>query len=102
MDFEDFYHTHESKLKEQVQLILTDPPYYILKQHERDSLTYLQMETICKLAQSMLKPGGSIVIFCSVEQIQKYIDYLRQCRLNVEDIVMNIIHAPESNLIFDF
>ena len=56
-----------------VQLILTDPPYNIRRERGRanseyDSLSELDMKTTVELCSKLLRPGGHLFMFCSIEQ----------------------------------
>jgi len=60
-------------LKGRVQLILSDPPFNVRREANRDNAEYdiLRLDQMDKSVESMyetLGPGGHVVLFCSTEQ----------------------------------
>lgn len=65
-----------------VQLLLNDPPYNTrrlssMPNSDHDSLTAEQMKAAAEEFRVLLRPGGHLLIFCSFEQGQRWIDFLR-------------------------
>jgi DNA modification methylase len=87
-----WYRQEPSKqFKEKVDLILTDPPYNIMRKDrstkildERDFISDLQMQEFCRIAKYLLAPHGSGFIFCHEDQIVKWKTFLRGCNFDVD------------------
>jgi DNA modification methylase len=98
MKFQDFYEKYKSKYSEKVQLFLTDPPYNVLP-NQRDRFTQGDMELLVKMAELFLTKGGTLLIFCAVDQISIYKQLLDRTILKVEPLIMNIINDEKCNVI---
>ncbi len=65
------------KMDKAVQFILTDPPYNIRREKDRknsahDRLLSEEYKMFADLAYRVLKPGGHLVLFCSISQFQDW------------------------------
>lgn len=94
--FQDFYEKHKAKYNGKVNLFLTNPPFNVLP-NPRDRITQQDMELLATMAESFLAKGGTLLLFCSIEQVSLYKQYLEKTTLTVEPTVMNIINAEKCN-----
>ena len=83
--------------KNTLDLILTDPPYGVLKE-ERDSISQKTMEEFAQHVENLLKPNGKFVIFCSFPQITIWTEALVKSKLNVQMNPLIVAYKPEGNL----
>lgn len=96
--FEDIIETEEhdnevgsttSRLRGEVQLVLSDPPYNIRSSQSRtgshyDSFTKEDMKAFSKLISELLRPGGHAFIFCSSDQFPLWKRYLQRETISPE------------------
>ena len=73
--------THGRRMEDNVDLLLTDPPYNIRNEGGKDNanhdvFTEKDMRKLCELCKTVLKPGGHGIIFCSFAQFEKYREIL--------------------------
>ena len=81
---ENYKKRHGNKdLKEEIQLCLFDPPYN-WEMGVHDNISVLEMEQLCNVAQYILKPGGTILIFSLVLQIHEYVQMLKNLNFSIE------------------
>ena len=97
MDFRDFYTRFDSTYHGKVHLILADPPFNVLRQ-SRDTIDQSSMEILVKMAESFLVKGGTLIIFCSIDQFSVYKEYLTKSTLSVEPLALNIINSEKCYL----
>jgi DNA modification methylase len=89
--FEQFYEDNKKYYTEKVDLFLTDPPYNVLQEERK--ITNEQMELLVKMAESFLKKGGTLLIFCSLDQIPIYRKcFIERKTLTLEPLILNIIN----------
>lgn len=67
----------QSPIVGNVQLLLTDPPFNIrrlagYKNAQYDVLTEDQMKMVVENADSLLRPGGHAIIYCSIQQFKDW------------------------------
>ena len=60
-------------LEGKAQFILTDPPYNVRRENSHpnsdyDNLSHGDMQTVVRMCAELLRPGGHLVMFCSVRQ----------------------------------
>lgn len=76
-----------------MQLFLADPPYAVLNKI-RDNLSATSMDILCQMAQHFVKPGGTVLIFCSIQQFAEYSDRLKRFKFVVQSTPLHIINSP--------
>ena len=86
------------KYCEKIQLFLTDPPFNVLR-NGRDTITQDGMELVVQMAESYLKKGGTLLLFCSIDQISIYKQFLNNTMLTVEPMVLNIFNNVNCKII---
>lgn len=77
-----------------VQLLLTDPPYNVRRERgsrgsenaEYDLLEMSDMRSVVKWANTILRPGGHAVIFCSVQQFHLWVDLFRNATVETDQV----------------
>lgn len=73
--YEALLETHNEStgvdLTEQVQLVLTDPPYNVLSA-KHDRLPDTEMPQVVETIAQLLRPGGHVVLFCTAQQWSKW------------------------------
>jgi hypothetical protein len=99
MKFQEFYQKFSSKYFGKVQLFLTDPPYNVLNK-PRDDFPQGCMELLIQMAESFLAKGGTLLLFCSIDQIPFYKQYLLKTILKVELLILNLINEEKCKFIF--
>ena len=82
-----------------MDLFLTDPPYNVLP-NTRDKISQGDMELLIQMAESFLVKGGTLLLFCSMDQIHLYKQYLDKTTLTVEKTVLNIINDEKCNYFY--
>ncbi|KAK1858962.1 hypothetical protein I4F81_001561 [Pyropia yezoensis] len=75
-------HTLPPFISSSVQLVLCDPPYNIradrsLEQSAHDVFTSDDMQRAARLFQTVVRPGGHVLIFCSAGQLGPWMDTLK-------------------------
>ena len=92
--YDDFLSTMESEggraLPENVQLLLTDPPYNTRSSQGRNNSSYdiftsADMRNVADIAKEVLCPGGHGHIFCSGLQFMQWSNALRRTKETVTD-----------------
>ena len=85
-DFDDVAEEHEdltgSSMNETVDLVLTDPPYNTRREQQRpnsshDELSTKDMEHFVDVCDSVLLPGGQIIVFCSFIQFPTWLNVFK-------------------------
>ena len=102
-------------LQNNVDLLLTDPPYNIRRQGGRensghDKFSEEDMKNLATFAFDCLKPGGHGIIFCSFSQFEKYRSFLTDFKTNELDYekdstgneykVVNVFEVESSPIVF--
>ena len=59
-----------------------------------DKISEREMKLLCDIAEEFLKPGGTILFFCSVLQFKQYFDYFQGSHINIELNPLCIINSP--------
>lgn len=101
MDFRDFYTKFDDNYHGKVHLILADPPFNVLRQ-QRDTIDQSSMEILIKMSESFLVKGGTLIIFCSIDQFSIYKECLNKSILSVEPLALNIINSEKCILFLIF
>ena len=100
MKFQEFYKKYKDKYHEKVDLFLTDPPFNVL-QNSRDRINQSDMELLTQMAESFLVKGGTLLLFCSLDQLHLYRQYLERTTLTVETLVLNVINEEKCKFIIN-
>lgn len=90
-------------LENKVQLILADPPYNTRRQQGRansdyDTLHRKDMPRAVDLCARILRPGGHIVLFCSIEQFSSWRKHFQQHKSKTFDTPT--FHVTMTPLVF--
>ena len=91
-------HSQGVNLNKNVDLVLTDPPYNIRKEGNRensshDSFSEKDMKDLVDICEQVLKPGGHGIIFCSFSQFEKY----RSLLTSLTEQVLDYENDPTGN-----
>ena len=91
-------HSQGVNLINNVDLVLTDPPYNIRKEGGRensshDSFSEKDMKDLVDICEQVLKPGGHGIIFCSFSQFEKY----RSLLTSLTEQVLDYENDPTGN-----
>lgn len=101
--YEHLLETHIEKagidLKEQVQLILTDPPYNVIPA-SHDRLPEKNMPTVVQVIAELLQPGGHIVLFCTAQQWSKWVHLFTEYDPRTSDAPRLFFHFDKVPMIF--
>jgi hypothetical protein len=95
LEISEFNKQYAGKYNEKINLFLTDPPFNVLPDEIKISLS--TMELVAQMAESYLAKGGTLLIFCAIDQIALYKQYLDKTTLTVEPMVLNIINDINCN-----
>ena len=82
--------TYGISLEEQVDLLLTDPPYNVRREANKGNSRYdvfyeSDIMDLCDLCKHVLKPGAHGLIFCSFQQFELYREHLNRYKVTVVD-----------------
>ena len=81
---------HGVEIENRVDLLLTDPPYNVRREGNKDNSDYdifyeSDIKDLCDLCELVLKPGGHGIIFCSFQQFEVYRKILNSYKTTVVD-----------------
>jgi hypothetical protein len=77
---------------------LTDPPFGVLD-NGRDDFPQDGMQLLIRMAESYLKKGGTLLLFCAIDQVSIYKQFLKETMLIVEPLLLNIINKSNCSII---
>lgn len=109
--FEELLDTDEttysaSKMENRVQLLLTDPPLSMRRQRERgksghDHITREEMKIAALKAEEQVRPGGHVIVFCSMEQYHVWernfrvlVDEEKEPVFSVDPMPLSFVRRP--------
>lgn len=101
-DFREYYgneHVRSKDLKDKVQLCIFDPPYN-WNMGDHDKMDSVELNILCELAYHVTKPGGTIMIFCGLNQIQQYNEKFNLLGMMVELNGLMVTHSLDCNNYF--
>ena len=96
--FEDFLNSKEcEKIKGKARLLLTDPPYNVLKGVDHDRITEAQMQEFANGAFDILCRGGCLLVFCTWQQLGPWYKILGDAGFLVCPTPMHIVMMRNIN-----
>ena len=96
--FEEFLDSKEfEKIKGKARLVLTDPPYNVLKGVDHDRITEAQMQKFANGAFDILCRGGCLLVFCTWQQLAPWYKILKDAGFLVCSIPMHIVMMRNVN-----
>ena len=102
--FQDFLQKYNSdnpssKLNEKVQLCIFDPPFN-WNMGEYDKMDSIELDQLCQLAFHITKPGGTIMMFCGLNQFAEYQNAFKKLNLMVELNGLIVTYSTSCNYIY--
>ena len=96
--FEDLLSSKEfEKIKDKARLVLTDPPYNVLKGVDHDRITEDQMQEFANGAFEILCRGGCLLVFCTWQQLAPWYKILRDAGFLLCPTPMHIVMMRNIN-----
>ena len=96
--FESFLKSKEfDKIKNTARLVLTDPPYNVLKGVDHDRITEAQMREFANGAYAILRRGGCLLVFCTWQQLTLWYKILANAGFLVCPTPMHVVMMRNVN-----
>ena len=91
MPFTEFATKMSDTLRNKAQLVYCDPPYNILKM-DRDFISTNDMKVMVESAMHILKPNGTLWIWCAWQQANQWQNLMIECGLGIHKALITLVN----------